>query len=156
DAHLMIDEPARYLNDFAAAGCDLLTVHWEACRHLHRTIQEIKNLGIKASVALNPATPISFLENILPELDMVVLMSVNPGFGGQKFITPVLDKVRALKQIIDEQGLSIDIQVDGGITAANAPRVVEAGANILVAGSAVFASPNIGQAIADLRRAGNI
>ena len=138
DVHLMIDEPGRYLEDFKAAGADLITVHAEACKHLDRTVTAIKEMGLKAGVALNPATPLSALDYVLEKLDMVLIMSVNPGFGGQSFIPYSLDKIRALKKIIDEKGLSIDIQVDGGVKLANAEEIMDAGANILVAGTAVF------------------
>ena len=138
DVHLMIDEPGRYLEDFKAAGADLITVHAEACKHLDRTVTAIKEMGLKAGVALNPATPLSVLDYVLEKLDMVLIMSVNPGFGGQSFIPYSLDKIRALKKMIDEKGLSIDIQVDGGVKLANAEEIMDAGANILVAGTAVF------------------
>ena len=138
DVHLMNDEPGRYLEDFKAAGADLITVHAEACKHLDRTVTAIKEMGLKAGVALNPATPLSALDYVLEKLDMVLIMSVNPGFGGQSFIPYSLDKIRALKKMIDEKGLSIDIQVDGGVKLANAEEIMDAGANILVAGTAVF------------------
>jgi ribulose-phosphate 3-epimerase len=138
DAHLMIENADKYLADFAAAGADIITVHYEACPHLHRTIQAIKALGKKAGVSLNPATPVSVLHDILPEIDMVLLMSVNPGFGGQKFIPRTLEKTATLHQMIQNQNLIIDIQIDGGVTAENAGLLKQAGANILVAGSSVF------------------
>lgn len=142
DVHLMIEEPERYLDDFAEAGADILTVHCEACRHLHRTIQHTKEKGVKAGVSLNPATPLWNLENILHDVDMVLLMSVNPGFGGQDFIPGTLEKTRLLKKMIAEAGLSVPIEVDGGIKPANAKTVAEAGADVLVMGSAFFNSGN--------------
>ena len=138
DVHLMIDEPIRYIDDFATAGADIITVHAEACKHLDRTIEAIKEKGILAGVALNPATPLSAIEYVLPKVDMVLIMTVNPGFGGQKFIPYTLDKVRELKNMLNEQGLKTDIQVDGGVNAGNVREIIEAGANIFVAGSAVF------------------
>jgi len=143
DVHLMIEEPDKYINEFIEAGADILTVHVEACTHLHRTIQNIKSNGIKAGVSLNPATPISVLENILDDIDMVLLMSVNPGFGGQKFITNTLKKISDLKNMVNDRGLNIDIEVDGGIKLDNVKEVTKAGANIIVAGSAIFNSDNI-------------
>ena len=138
DVHLMIEDPDRYLDEFAAIGADILTVHAEACTHLYRTIQKIHQLGKKAGVALNPATPLSVIEWVLPEVDMVLLMSVNPGFGGQKYIPYVTDKIRALRAMVDGRGLETDIEVDGGVSLANVSSVLEAGANVMVAGSAVF------------------
>ena len=138
DVHLMIEDPDRYLDEFAAIGADILTVHAEACTHLDRTIQKIHQLGKKAGVALNPATPLSVIEWVLPEVDMVLLMSVNPGFGGQKYIPYVTDKIRALCAMVDGRGLETDIEVDGGVSLANVSSVLEAGANVMVAGSAVF------------------
>lgn len=138
DVHLMIEEPVRYVKEFQEAGADLITVHAEACKHLDRTIQAIKELGVKVGVALNPATPLSVLDYVLDQVDMVLIMSVNPGSGGQSFIPYSLDKIRQLKQIIDEKGLQVDIQVDGGVKLTNAKEIIDAGANILVAGTAVF------------------
>ena len=138
DVHLMIEEPVRYVEDFAQAGADLITVHAEACRHLDRAVQSIRALGKKAGVALNPATDLSCLDYILPSVDMVLLMTVNPGFGGQSFIPYCMDKIRALRQQIEAQHLSVDIEVDGGITLNNVGEVLGAGANVIVAGSAVF------------------
>lgn len=138
DVHLMIDEPVRYVKEFAEAGADLITVHAEACGHLDRTVMAIKELGKKAAVALNPATDLSCLSYILPSLDMVLLMTVNPGFGGQKFIPYSMDKIRDLRNMIERKGLQTDIQVDGGINLNNVQAVMEAGANVIVAGSAVF------------------
>ena len=138
DVHLMIDEPIRYLEDFAKAGADLITVHAESCKHLHRTVTAVKELGKKVGVALNPSTPLSVLEYVLPELDMVLIMSVNPGFGGQKFIPSTMQKLRDLKEMIKSRGLTIDIEVDGGVTMDNVSEIMEAGANVLVAGTSVF------------------
>lgn len=138
DVHLMIEEPVRYIQEFVEAGADMITVHVEACKHLHRTIQVIKSFGIKAGVVLNPATSLSTIEEILPEVDMVLLMSVNPGFGGQKYIETTTDKVRRLRQMITERNLNVDIEVDGGVTQDNVGMLIEAGANIFVAGSAVY------------------
>lgn len=138
DVHLMIDEPVRYVKEFAEAGADLITVHAEACEHLDRTVMAIKELGKKVAVALNPATDLSCLNYILPSLDMVLLMTVNPGFGGQKFIPYSMDKIRDLRKLIESKGLQTDIQVDGGINLDNVQAVMDAGANVIVAGSAVF------------------
>ena len=138
DVHLMIDEPVRYVHEFAKAGADLITVHAEACGHLDRTVMAVRELGRKAAVALNPATDLSCLEYILPSLDMVLLMTVNPGFGGQKFIPYSMDKIRDLRKLIERKGLHTDIQVDGGINLDNVEKVMEAGAYVIVAGSAVF------------------
>ena len=148
DVHMMVEEPGRYIQDIKAAGADLICVHQEACIHLDRTVNQIKEAGLKAAVALNPATPVFTLENILPELDMVLIMSVNPGVGGQKFIPYALDKVRRVRAMADERGLETDIQVGGGVTAENAGALIQAGANVLVAGSAVFK----GDAAANVRR----
>lgn len=138
DVHLMIEEPGRYIADFAEAGADLITVHAESCKHLDRTIDSIKERGLLAGVALNPATPVSAISCLLEKVDMVLIMTVNPGFGGQKLIPYTVDKVRELKQLLDEKGLKTDIEVDGGINLSNVREVMEAGANIIVAGSAVF------------------
>ncbi len=138
DVHMMVEEPGRYINDFKEAGADLICVHAEACTHLDRTINQIKEAGLKAGVALNPATPLSVLDFILTEVDMVLIMTVNPGFGGQKFIPYTLDKVKALRRICRERNLETDIQVDGGVTCENVRELIEAGANVFVAGSAVF------------------
>lgn len=151
DVHLMIEDPDFYLDEFVAAGADIITVHQEACRHLHRTIQNIKSKGVKAGVSLNPATPLSTIEEVLPELDMVLIMSVNPGFGGQSFIESSVDKIKRLKAMIDEKGLNIDIQVDGGIKPSNIRKVVEAGANVIVAGSAVFKADDINTVVQEFR-----
>ena len=138
DVHLMIEEPVRYIKDFADAGADLITVHYEACRHLDRTVQAIRECGKKAGVVLNPATPVSVLEDIISSLDMVLLMSVNPGFGGQSYIPYVTDKIRKLRAMAESRGLELDIEVDGGVTADNVCELMDAGANVFVAGSAVF------------------
>ncbi len=138
DVHLMIEEPGRYISDFAEAGADLITVHVEGCRHLDRTIESIKDRGVLAGVALNPATPLSAVEYVLEKVDMVLIMSVNPGFGGQKLIPYTIPKIRRLKEMILERGLKTDIEVDGGIHLENVAEVLDAGANIIVAGSAVF------------------
>ena len=152
DVHLMIDEPIRYLSDFARAGADIIVIHQEATKHLHRTIMAVKELGLKVGVSLNPATPVATLEYVLDELDMVLLMSVNPGFGGQSFIESSIEKIEALKQMIERKNLSTEIQVDGGITRDNIHRVAKAGANIFVAGSAIFGKENIQEAVYELRR----
>lgn len=138
DVHLMIEEPVRYAKEFFQAGADLVTVHVEACRHLDRTVYTLRELGVRVGVALNPATDIRCLEYILPSLDMVLLMTVNPGFGGQKFIPYSLDKIRDLKDMITRKDLHVDIEVDGGVSLENVSDVLRAGANVIVAGSAVF------------------
>ena len=138
DVHLMICDPDRYIQAFADAGADIITVHAEACTHLDRVVNQIKEGGMRVGVALNPATPISALDCILGNVDMVLIMTVNPGFGGQRFIPYTLDKIRSLRRRIEEQGLSVDIEVDGGISPATVRPVLEAGANVFVAGSAVF------------------
>ncbi|VAX23942.1 Ribulose-phosphate 3-epimerase [hydrothermal vent metagenome] len=150
DVHLMIENTDMYIADFAKAGADIITVHVEACPHLHRTVALIKEEGKKAGVSLNPATNISTLEDILPELDMVLIMSVNPGFGGQSFIPSALDKTRRLKKMIDDRKLDIDIEMDGGIKPDNAQDAVDAGVNVLVAGSAIFKSNNYAKTITAL------
>ena len=138
DVHLMIQEPERYINEFVDAGADLLTVHAEACTNLERTIQKIKEKGIIAGVAIKPSTPVEQIAGVLKEVDMVLVMMVNPGFGGQKLIPGTIDKVWELKQMINEMGLETDIEVDGGVTLDNVGKVMDAGANIVVAGSAIF------------------
>ena len=138
DVHLMIEEPVRYIGDFVEAGADLITVHAEACRHLDRTVEAIKETGVLAGIALNPATPLSVLDYILPKADMVLLMSVNPGFGGQKYIPYTTRKLRDLKRMIERSGQQIDIEVDGGVNLGNVREIMDAGANIIVAGTAVF------------------
>jgi ribulose-phosphate 3-epimerase len=151
DAHLMIENPDSYIKDFVDAGADLITVHQEACIHLHRTIQNIKSYNVRAGVAINPATSIESIKHVLPLVDMVLIMTVNPGFGGQSFIESMTDKIKELKNIIDEQNLNIDIQVDGGVKPDNIKKVVEAGANIIVAGSAIFNSDDIDSTVKLLR-----
>lgn len=138
DVHLMIEEPDRYVEDFANAGADIITVHAEACCHLDRTIAHMKELGVMAGVAINPATPIEVLRHVLEQVDMVLIMTVNPGYGGQKLIPYTLQKVTELRRILGEQGIKLDIEVDGGITLDNVDQALIAGANIIVAGSAVF------------------
>ena len=138
DVHLMIEEPIRYIDDFAKAGADIITVHAEACKHLDRTIEAIKEKGLLAGVAINPATPVSAIVPILGKVDMVLIMTVNPGFGGQKLIPYTIDKVRELKKLIQETGNKVDIEVDGGVTTQNVEVLMDAGANIIVAGSSVF------------------
>jgi ribulose-phosphate 3-epimerase len=140
DVHLMIEEPDKYIGDFIKAGADYLTIHYEACVHLHRTVQQIRESGIKAGVSLNPATPIWGLEHILQDMDIALLMSVNPGFGGQAFIPEAIGKIKTLRNLIKEKGLSTSIEVDGGIKLTNAAEVISAGADILVMGSAFFNS----------------
>lgn len=151
DVHLMIEDPDSYLEEFASAGAAWITVHAETCVHLHRTIQSIRALGVRPAVSLNPATPLSAIEEILPEVDMVLLMSVNPGFGGQSFIESTLDKIRRLRGMITDRGLKTEIQVDGGVSLKNARAVAEAGATILVAGSAVFNTPDISATVKAFR-----
>ena len=153
DVHLMIVKPDRYLQYFKDLGADVLTVHYEACTHLHRTIGAIKELGMKAAVSLNPHTSVSLLEDVLPELDMVLIMSVNPGFGGQKFIQHTYEKVRSLRSMAERLNPELIIEVDGGVNLENAPKLVEAGATALVAGSSVFKSENPEAAISGLKRA---
>ncbi len=138
DVHLMVEEPIRYIDDYADAGADLITVHVEACNQLGRTIRAIKNRDLKASVCLNPYTPLDEVEQILPQVDMVLLMSVEPGFGGQKFLPFTLDRIRGLKQMMERQGCTADIEVDGGVTFENVQEILDAGANVIVAGSTVF------------------
>ncbi len=138
DVHMMVLDPERYIDDFVEAGADLITVHAEACRHLDRTIRMIKEQDIIAGVALNPSTPLSAIEYLLPEVDMVLIMTVNPGYGGQRLISYTLDKVRDLRQMVKKRGLKTDIEVDGGVTLDNLGEIMDAGANIIVTGSAVF------------------
>lgn len=138
DVHLMIEEPIRYIEDFVKAGADIVTVHAESCRHLNRTISCIRELGVRAGVSLNPSTSLTSLDYILSEADMVLLMSVNPGFGGQKFIPSSIDKIKVLRRMIETRGLNVDIEVDGGINTANIREVLEAGANVIVAGTSIF------------------
>jgi ribulose-phosphate 3-epimerase len=151
DVHLMIENPDLYIAEFAKAGADIITVHQEAVPHLHRTVQLIKSLGKKAGVSLNPATPVETLDVILDDLDLVLVMSVNPGFGGQSFIPSALDKIRALRQRISERGLATELEVDGGVKVDNIREVVAAGADVLVAGSAVFNTDDYAATITALR-----
>lgn len=155
DVHLMIENPDQYIPQFIEAGGDSICVHAEACKHLHRTIQLIKDSGAKAAVAINPATPISIIEPILEELDMVLIMTVNPGFGGQTFIKSTLNKIKELKDIMNGRGLNLDIEVDGGVKLDNLYEVVKAGANVIVAGSAIFLSENIEQTVKNFREIGD-
>jgi ribulose-phosphate 3-epimerase len=155
EAHLMIVEPERYIPEFAKAGADNIQVHQETCPHLHRTVQQIHQLGKKATVVLNPATPVATLDDILADVDQILLMTVNPGFGGQKFIENVLPKIARLRQMIDERGLACAIEVDGGVGPATAFKVVKAGAGVLVAGAAVFgAAEGVAEAVRRLRAGG--
>ena len=151
DVHLMIVDPDRYIQTFADLGADILTVHYEACTHLHRTIEAIKTSGMKAGVALNPHTPIAVLEDVIADLDLVCIMSVNPGFGGQSFIENTYKKIRQLKHLIEFSKSECQIEIDGGVTNKNANALVEAGATILVAGNYVFKSENPTETIADLK-----
>ncbi len=150
DVHLMIEEPEKYTEAFKAAGADILTVHIEACRHLHRNIQQIKSLGMMAGVAINPHTPVSALFDILADIDLVCVMSVNPGFGGQSFIPYTITRIRELREAIDARGLPVKIEIDGGVTLNNAKEIIEAGADVLVAGNTVFAAQNPAEIIAQL------
>ena len=152
DVHLMVNAPERQINQFADAGADLITVHIEACPHIHRVVQMVKGLGVKAGVAINPGTPINTLEEVLPSLDLVLVMTVNPGFGGQAFIDGTLDKIARLRAELDRKALAAELWVDGGINAQTAPKVVRAGARVLIAGSAVFNSgQTVGEALAKIR-----
>ncbi|UOY93681.1 ribulose-phosphate 3-epimerase [Ectobacillus sp. JY-23] len=151
DVHLMIENPDAYIETFAKAGADIITVHVEACPHLHRTIQLIKSYGVKAGVVLNPHTPVSMIEHIIDEVDMVLLMTVNPGFGGQTFIASVLPKIEQVADMVRERGLNVEIEVDGGVNTETAKLCVEAGANVLVAGSAVYNKTDRVEAIRSLR-----
>lgn len=151
DVHLMIEDPDSYIEAFANAGADYITVHAEACRHLHRTVHFIKSFGVKAGVVLNPATPVNMIEHVIEDIDMVLLMSVNPGFGGQKFIPSVLPKIAAVKKLADAKGLNIEIEVDGGVNEETAQLCIEAGANVLVAGSAIYNQKDRAAAIAALK-----
>ncbi|HWI63785.1 MAG TPA: ribulose-phosphate 3-epimerase [Symbiobacteriaceae bacterium] len=154
DAHLMIEHPERYVSDFVKAGADLVCVHAEACNHLHRVLGQIRETGVKAGVALNPHTPVSVIENVLELADMVLIMSVNPGFGGQKFIPGALTKIARIKEMLTAAGLTgkVEIQVDGGVDEKTAPLCIQAGATCLVAGTAVFGKPDYAAAIATLRK----
>ncbi|MEI2748161.1 MAG: ribulose-phosphate 3-epimerase [Ferruginibacter sp.] len=151
DVHLMIEEPEKYAEAFQKAGADNLTVHYEACRHLHRNIQQIKNLGMQAGVAINPHTPVDLLKDILKDIDLVCLMSVNPGFGGQSFIPHTIYKIKQLKEMINEQLLNVKIEIDGGVTLENAKTILDAGADVLVAGNTVFKSADPAATIAALK-----
>lgn len=151
DVHLMIEEPSRYVKDFVDAGADIITVHYEADRHIDRTIKYIKSLGVKAGVALNPGTPVSMIENLIPDLDMVLIMSVNPGFGGQKYIDYSADKISQVKELKDKYNKELYIQVDGGIDATNVSKVIKCGANSIVAGSAVFKNNEIEKNIDNIK-----
>lgn len=154
DVHLMIEEPEKYAAEFKKAGANSLTVHVEACVHLHRNIQQIKSLGMKAGVALNPHTPVVMLENVIRDIDLVLVMSVNPGFGGQTFIEQTYHKIRQVKQLITETGSSALIQVDGGVELSNAGQLVATGANVLVSGSAIFSSPDPEKTIHQFKTSG--
>ena len=151
DVHLMIENPDRYIPDFVEAGSDVLTVHIENCPHLHRTIQHIKSFGIKAGVVVNPATSLSLLEEILGDIDLVLLMSVNPGFGGKKFIPSVIDKIEYLREILEKSNSDVEVQVDGGIKVDNAAEIVSAGTDILVVGSGIFSTDNYKSTIMKLK-----
>jgi ribulose-phosphate 3-epimerase len=152
DVHLMILEPEKYVEEFKKAGADILTVHLEACTHLHRNIEQIKSLGMQAGVALNPHTPVEALKEVLQDIDVVLIMSVNPGFGGQKFISNTLKKIATLRRMIDEKGLATKIEIDGGVTLQNAPDIIKAGAHVLVAGNTVFRSKDPKDTIAQLKK----
>ncbi len=154
DVHLMIEDAERWVGAYAKAGADLIGVHAEACPHLHRTIGQIKELGKKPCVVLNPATPIEAIEWVLGDVAQVLVMSVNPGFGGQKFIASALDKIRALRRMIDERGLTVDIEVDGGVKVDNVAEVCAAGANVIVSGSGVFGTKDYAATIAEMRKRG--
>ena len=152
DVHLMISQPERYIEDFAAAGAQVISVQVEACIHLHRTLQQIRQAGCQAAVALNPATPLEEIDYVLEDLDMVLIMSVNPGFGGQSFIPAMLPKIRRLREMIDSQGLSVKIEVDGGLNGASVGPVAQAGCDVFVAGTAIFGTKDYGKAIQELRQ----
>ena len=154
DVHLMIEHPERFISEFVQAGADIITVHVETCSHLRKTIRLIKELGVKAGVSLNPATPIGTIEEFIPHVDLVLIMSVNPGFGGQSFIPKTLPKIAEMRKILNDRGLSAELEVDGGINADNAPSIVKAGADVLVAGNSIFrAKEGIGRALRRLRKA---
>jgi ribulose-phosphate 3-epimerase len=155
DVHLMIVEPEKYISEFRKAGADVITVHYEACPHLHRTLQQIRETGAKAGVALNPHTPVSVLEDILEDADLFLLMSVNPGFGGQKFIYQTINKIKKLREMLDERNIEAYIEIDGGVGLQNAEVILQAGADVLVAGSSVFNAKNPNQAITDLKGLSN-
>jgi len=151
DVHLMIEKPERYIEEFAKVGADIITVHYESTIHLHRTLTQIEDAGCKAGIVLNLTTPVSVLEDILPKCYMILLMSINPGFGGQKFEEMTYNKVRKLRQMANDQGLNTHIEIDGGVTSVNAKKLIDAGADVLVAGSFIFKSDNPTQTIADLK-----
>ena len=153
DVHLMIEEPEKFAEAFKEAGADGLSVHYEVCRHLHRNIQQIKSLGMQAGVVINPHTPVMLLKDILDDVDLVLIMSVNPGFGGQEFIPQSYQKIKELRRMIDDRGLHVKIEVDGGVTVENAKPLVNAGVDVLVAGNTVFSSPNPKETIAQLKNA---
>lgn len=150
DVHMMVEEPGRYVEAMRESGADLITVHAEACTHLDRVLNQIRETGCRAGVALNPATPLTVLEHVLDQVDQILIMTVNPGFGGQKFIPYTMEKVRALRRLLTERGLTTDIEVDGGISVANVRQITGAGANVLVAGSAVFGSEDPGARVREL------
>ena len=152
DVHLMIEEPGKYAEAFKKAGADILSVHLEACPHLHRNIQQIRSLGMQAGVAINPHTPVGSLADVLADIDLVCMMSVNPGFGGQSFIPHTLEKIRQLRKMIDERSLQVKIEIDGGVTLENAKTILDAGADVLVAGNTVFKSADPKATIAALKR----
>jgi len=151
DVHLMIEKPERYIEEFAKVGADIITVHYESTVHLHRTLTQIEDAGCKAGIVLNLTTPVNVLEDILPKCYMVLLMSINPGFGGQKFEEMTYRKVRKLRQMANDQGLNTHIEIDGGVTSANAKKLIDSGADVLVAGSFIFKSDNPTKTIADLK-----
>ncbi len=156
DVHLMITNPDRYVEDYARAGADILTVHQEVCHHLHRVIQQIHAAGMKAGVSLNPSTPVAMIEDVITDVELVLVMSVNPGFGGQRFIPRSLEKIRQVKMMAEKAGKQLMIEVDGGINPETARLVVESGANVLVAGNAIFKQPDIVAAMNDIKKAVNI
>ena len=155
DVHLMIEEPEKYIERFRDAGADVITVHYETCPHLHRTVQQIKDTGAKAGVAINPHTPVSVLEHVLEDIDLALIMSVNPGFGGQKFIYQSLTKVKALRDMIITRNLEVKIEIDGGVGLQNAEKILQAGVDVLVAGSSVFKSENPTESISRLKNIGS-
>lgn len=156
DVHLMIENPDKYIGNFAKAGADIITVHVEACKHLHRTIQQIRAEGVKPGVVLNPHTPVSIIEHVLEDIDLVLLMTVNPGFGGQSFINSVLPKIKQVADMVKERNLQVEIEVDGGVNVETAKLCIEAGANVLVAGSAIYNQQDRGKAISSIRNENKI